>query len=94
MALPCYTITGKMNTNRLQLKQIGINYRIFWDPLHRYAVLGQQGRSDEAYQEIIKLKLLKSDFEEKASYLISHSVKEIELVEHIISGLRNAGITV
>jgi len=67
---------------------------LFWGPMLRVAVLGQLNRLDEAQSNIIHLKQLKPDFESKASYLISRFVKEEELVEHVIEGLRKAGMAI
>ena len=67
---------------------------LFWGPMLRAAVLGQLGRTDEAKVHIDHLKQLKPDFEEKAFYLISRFVKEDELVDQIIDGLRKAGLTI
>ncbi len=73
------------------------NYQVpalFWGPLLRAAVLGQLGRRDEAQPEIKELISLKADFDVKAHYLISRFVKEDQLVEHIIKGLRKAGMDI
>ena len=65
---------------------------LFWPPMLRAAILGQLNRSEEARAEIIQLKSIKPDFEEKAYYLISRFVKEDKLVDHIIDGLFKAGM--
>ncbi len=65
---------------------------IFWAPMLRAAVFGQLHEMEEAKNNIEQLKKLKPDFEEKAVYLISRYVKEDELVNHIIEGLRKAGM--
>ena len=67
---------------------------IFWGPLLRAASLGQLGQKSEAKQHISELKLLKPDFESKARYLISRYVKEEELVDKIIEGLKKAGLRI
>ncbi len=64
----------------------------FWAPLLRATVLGQLNRMDEAANEIVHLKQLKPNFEEKASFLISRYVKQEDLVAHVMDGLRKAGM--
>jgi 5,10-methylenetetrahydrofolate reductase len=60
----------------------------------RVAALGQLNRLDEAKPNIAHLLQLKPEFESKARYLISRFVKENELVEHVLDGLRKAGMNV
>jgi hypothetical protein len=60
----------------------------------RVAALGQLNRLDEARPNIAHLFQLKPEFESKAKYLISRFVKEDELVEHVLKGLRLAGMKV
>lgn len=67
---------------------------LFWGPMLRAAILGQQGRKTEAESEISDIHLLKPDFEQKARYLISRYVKEEILVDMIIDGLQKAGIKI
>jgi TolB-like protein len=67
---------------------------LFWGPMLRAAVLGQLNLLDEAKPNIAHLLQLKPEFETKARYLISRFVKEDELVEHVIEGLRKAGMKV
>jgi len=67
---------------------------LFWGPMLRAAVLGQLNKSSEAKAHIDHLKQLKPEFEIKARYLISRFVKEDELVEHVMEGLRKAGMKV
>ena len=69
-----------------------ILHTVFWAPMLRAAVLGQLNRMEEAQNNIDHLKKLKPDFEEKAAYLISRYVKEDELLNHILEGLRKAGM--
>lgn len=64
----------------------------FWAPLLRAATLGQLNRRAEAGPELEHLKQLKPDFEKKARYLISRYIKEEPLVDHMIEGLRKAGL--
>ncbi|WP_167617256.1 hypothetical protein [Maribellus sediminis] len=65
---------------------------IFWAPMLRTAVLGQLKQQADAEKEIQHLKELKPDFEIKAKYLIGLYVKEESLVNHILEGLRLAGL--
>jgi hypothetical protein len=67
---------------------------LFWGPMLRVAALGQLNRLDEAKPNIAHLLQLKPEFESKARYLISRFVKENELVEHVLDGLRKAGMNV
>jgi tetratricopeptide (TPR) repeat protein len=65
---------------------------IFWGPMLRTAVHGKMQNKKEAEANIAQLLALKPDFEEKARYLISLFVKEDDLVEQVIEGLRQAGM--
>jgi TolB-like protein len=65
---------------------------LFWGPLLRIACLGQLKRAQDAKTDLELLKSLKPDFKRKARYLIDRYVKEEELVNHILEGLRKAGI--
>ncbi|WP_319502410.1 hypothetical protein [uncultured Draconibacterium sp.] len=67
---------------------------VFWSPMLKAAVNGQLGDLDKAKSNITDLLNLKPDFESKARYLISIYVKEQELVNHILQGLRLAGLKV
>ena len=67
---------------------------IFWGPMLRAAVLGQLKRKDDATQQLADLKKLKPGFESEAHDLISRYVKEEELVEKVIEGLRKAGLEI
>jgi len=66
----------------------------FWGPMLKAATLGQLNKLSEAEANISHLKQLKPNFEEEATYLISRFIKEDELVEHVIEGLRKAGMKV
>jgi TolB-like protein len=73
------------------------NYHIpqlFWGPMMRIAVLGQLGKMGEAERHIHELLLIRPDFKEKARYLISRYVKEQSLVEHVVEGLKKAGMKI
>jgi len=48
---------------------------------------------NEAQANIDQLLALKPDFEKKARYLISRFVKEEELVDQVMEGLREAGMS-
>lgn len=67
---------------------------IFWGPMLRIATLGQLGRPSDIEKQISDLKTLKPDFETEAQYLISRYVKEDDLVEKIIEGLRKGGLKI
>lgn len=71
------------------------NYQVkgfFWGPMLRAAVLGQLSRKKDAQRELEQLKLIKPDFEHKAHYLISRYIKEEPLVNHVLEGLKKAGL--
>lgn len=65
---------------------------LFWAPLLRIATFGQLNNLSEARKNIIHLKKLKPDFEKKSRLLISRYVKEDDLVDHIVEGLKKAGM--
>jgi len=67
---------------------------LFWGPMLRAACLGQLGKKTKAKSQIADLLLIKPDFEEKASYLISRYVKEENLVDEVLDGLRKAGLKI
>jgi len=67
---------------------------LFWAPLLRAAVMGQLNLKTEAQKNIDQLLKHKPDFEQQAVYLISRYVKEDALVNHILEGLRKAGMKV
>jgi adenylate cyclase len=67
---------------------------LFWGPMLQAAVLGQLKRIDEAKQNTDHLKQMRPDFEMNARYLISRYVKEENLVEQVIAGLRKAGLEI
>jgi len=71
-----------------------ISPTLFWAPMQRIAVYGQLNRLDEAKEDFEMLKQLKPDFEEKAEYLLSRFIKEDDLVDHMLEGLRKAGMKV
>ncbi len=68
----------------------------FWSPMdiHRIAALGQLNRKDEARPVIVELLRGKPDFIDKAQYILSLFIKEEDLVEHMMDGLRKAGMEV
>jgi TolB-like protein len=73
------------------------NYQVpqsFWGPMLRAAILGQLNRMEEAEKNIAYLMEIRPDFKEKALYLISRFVKEPTLVEHVIEGLKKAGMNI
>jgi len=67
---------------------------LFWSKVYLLACLGQLNRKTNVKNEIIKLKKLKPDFEEKAYMLISRFIKEEELVIKLLEGLKKAGLKV
>lgn len=67
---------------------------VFWAPMLRIAVLGQLGKTKEIQKNIDHLKKLKPEFEDKAVYLLGLFIKEESLVNHVLEGLRKAGMKV
>jgi len=67
---------------------------LFWGKLYILACLGQLNRKTNVKDEIIKLKKLRPDFEEKAYMLINRFIKEEELVMKLSEGLKKAGLKV
>jgi hypothetical protein len=65
---------------------------LFWSPLLRTAVLGQLNKIKEANESMLQLKSLKPNFEMDAPYLISRIIKEKNLADLILEGLRKAGM--
>ena len=65
---------------------------VFWGPMLRACCLGQLGKKTKVKSQIEELLLIKPDFEEKASYLISRYVKEGDLVDEVIDGLKKTGL--
>ena len=66
---------------------------LFWDPLLRAAALGRQGRQAETDIAIKQLLELVPDFATRGRGLISGYVKVDDLVDKIVEGLREAGMT-
>ena len=66
----------------------------FWGPMLRAACLGQLKRKDESTQDLNDLLNLRPDFRDRGKYLISRYVKEEELVDHIVEGLKKAGLKI
>lgn len=66
----------------------------FWAPLHRVVALGQLNMKDEAIPEIAELMRVKPDFNVKAPFIMGLYIKEEDLVEHMMDGLRKAGMKV
>jgi TolB-like protein len=65
---------------------------VFWGPMLRACCLGQLGKKTKAKAQIEDLLILKPDFESKASCLISRYVKEGDLVDEVVNGLKKAGL--
>jgi TolB-like protein len=67
---------------------------LYWGKLYVLACLGQLKRKKNVKDEIIDLKKLRPDFEEKAYILINRFIKEEELVIKLLEGLKKAGLKV
>ncbi len=66
--------------------------KLFWDPLVRAAALGQLGRKRKAIAEIKKIIEFKPDFSDSGPELIRLWVKDPEVHQILIDGLRKAGL--
>ena len=69
----------------------GVGY--FWDPLGRAATLGQLGRNKESRRAVKELLALKPDFPARGRILIRHYVKFPEIMERIVAGLAEGGLS-
>ena len=67
---------------------------LFWGPMLRLACLGQLNTKEGISENLEELEMLKPDFTEKARDLISRYIKEEELVNKILQGLKKAGLPV
>ena len=88
-----YYRKGEYNKSRIEANKY-IYPELFWANLHRIAALGQLDRAREAVAEIEELLRLKPDFENHARDLISRFIKEEDLVDHVLEGLRKAGMNI
>ena len=88
-----YYRKGEYNKSLIEANKY-IYPELFWANLHRIAALGQLNRVTEAVSEIEELLRLKPHFEKQATELISRFIKEEDLVEHVLEGLRKAGMNV
>lgn len=66
----------------------------FWDPALRAAALGKLGRQDEARVAGAELLQQKPDFESRVLELVSYTLKQIDVVEDFLDGLRRAGLQI
>lgn len=66
----------------------------FWGPLLRAAVLGRLGRTAEAEEEASRLLALVPDFESRARDLTSRPILSAAIVDALLDGLREAGLSV
>lgn len=62
----------------------------FWRPLMLASCLGHMGRANEARAALDELLAAKPDFRRRGRILIGRLIKEVELQERIIEGLREA----
>jgi adenylate cyclase len=68
--------------------------QFFWDPLLRAAALGRMGRVPEGVQAAAELLHLRPDFPTAGPFLISCYAKFPYLVDALLEGLRQAGLTI
>ena len=67
---------------------------LFWCPLAKSATLGLLGRRKEAKRCAADLLELKPDFPDRGLRLISRYIKQQEIVQQVIKGLKAAGVAV
>ena len=67
---------------------------IFWDPLVKASTLGLIGKYDEGEKFAKKLLEIKPEFPGKARDLIGRYIKFEEIVERVIEGLNNVGLSI
>jgi adenylate cyclase len=68
--------------------------QLFWDPLLRAAVLGRLGRGPEGAQALAELLHLRPDFPSTGRFLMGCYAKFPYLVEALVDGLRQSGLTI
>jgi adenylate cyclase len=68
--------------------------QLFWNPLLRAAALGQLGKDREAGVAVAELLEIRTDFSDCGRKLIGYFVKDPDLVEILVEGLRKAGLEV
>jgi adenylate cyclase len=76
-----------------EAQKVGFNVG-FWDPALRAAALGKLGRFDEARAAGAELLQQKPDFESRVRELVSYTLKQSDVVEDFLDGLRCAGLKV
>jgi adenylate cyclase len=69
-------------------------HRNYWEPLTRAAALGKLGRIEEGKLAANELLIYKADFQKRGRKLIKNYIKFDDLIEQIIDGLGNVGVTV
>ena len=65
---------------------------IFWDPLDRASVLGQLGRSAEAKAAIDEMLRLQPKVADDPLRFLNCFIFQDELVDHVLEGLKKAGL--
>jgi hypothetical protein len=63
----------------------------FWDPALRAAALAKLGRNAEAREAAEELLTLKPDIGNRIRHLLSYTVKQPDVIEDFLDGLRTAG---
>ena len=65
---------------------------VYWAPFYRAICHAQLGNRNEAKKEIRDLLAIRPDFETRGRYLLGIMIKDIALREHMIDGLKKAGL--
>ena len=68
--------------------------QLFWDPLLRAAALGRLGREQEGARALAELLQLRPDFPATGRFLIGCYAKFPNLIDGLLDGLRQAGLTI
>lgn len=67
---------------------------MFWGPMLGAACLGQLNRTTKAKHNIAELQKIAPNFETIGKKLLSRFIKEESLVQHVLEGLRKAGLKI
>ncbi|UCF19074.1 MAG: hypothetical protein JSU87_14255 [Gemmatimonadota bacterium] len=89
----CHFARGEYDEAYREALEVGFHVG-FWDPTLRAAALGKLGREEEAGVACQELLQQKPDFEGRVRDLVSYTVKQTDVVEDFLDGLRKAGLRI
>jgi len=84
---------GKLEEAWLELQRLR-KPTIFWYPLSKAATLGLMGKREEGKKFVEKLLEIRPDFSRRGCILIDRYIKFEKIAEHVLQGLKNAGLSV